>query len=254
MNESRKLSVLPVGNLIAFFVTIVVNALSVILPLNGRTPSEISDSYPNLFTPAGYVFSIWSVIYILLFIFSVYQALPNQRDNPILKEIGVYFILSCGANITWIFLWHYEYIVLSVVPMFILLGSLIMIYLRLDIGRAQKVSRAEKLCVHLPFSVYLGWITVAPIANVAAALVSIGWNGFGISDIAWTMVMISTATLLTAIVTLTRRDIGYGLVIIWALGGIIFKQIHVLEIVSTAVIGLMIIIITFTYSSLRSRI
>lgn len=254
MNQSRKLLVLQLGNLIAFLGTLVVNALSVALPLNGRTPAEISDSYPNLFTPAGYVFSIWSVIYLLLFLFSVYQALPSRRDKPFLKKISVYFILSCGANITWIFLWHYEYIVLSVVPMFALLGSLIVVYLRLDIGRAQQVTRGEKLCVHLPFSVYLGWITVAPIANIAAALVSIGWDGFGISDIAWTMVMMSTATLLTAIVTLTRKDIGYGLVIIWALGGIIFKQIQILEIVSTAVIGLIIIIVTFTYSSLRSRI
>jgi len=254
MNQSRKLMVLQLGNLIAFLGTLAVNTLSVALPLNGRTPAEISDSYPNLFTPAGYVFSIWSVIYLLLFLFSVYQALPSRRDQPFLQKISVYFILSCGANIAWIFLWHYEYIVLSVVPMFALLGSLIMVYLRLDIGRAQQVTRGEKLCVHLPFSVYLGWITVAPIANVAAALVSIGWDGFGISDIAWTMVMMSTATLLTAIVTLTRRDIGYGLVIIWALVGIIFKQIHIIEIVSNAVIELMIIMITFTYSSLRSRI
>ncbi len=231
-----------------------VNALSVALPLNGRTPSEISDSYPNLFTPAGYVFSIWSVIYILLFIFSVYQALPNQKDKPILKKIGFYFILSCLANITWIFLWHYEYIILSVLVMFILLGSLIMIYLRLDIGRAQNIAKMEKLCVHLPFSVYLGWITVAPIANVAAALVSIGWDGFGVGEITWTMLMMAMATLLTAIVTLTRRDIGYGLVIIWAFGGIIFKQIRILEIVSTAVLGLMIIIFTLAYSNLRSRI
>jgi len=157
------------------------------------------------------------------------------------------------ANITWIFLWHYEYIVLSVVPMFALLVSLIMIYLRLDIGRYQQVSREEKLYVHLPFSVYLGWITVATIANIAAALVSIGWNGFGISDITWTMMMIVIATLLTVTIILTRRDIGYGLVIIWALGGIIFKQIQILEIVSTAALGSLAIIITLVYSIFHSR-
>lgn len=253
MDQSRKFSVIQFGNLIAFLGTVTVNALSVILPLNGRTPSEISDSYPNLFTPAGYVFSIWSVIYILLFLFSVYQALQSQKDRSFLKKISIYFLLSCMANITWIFLWHYEYIVLSVVPMFALLGSLIMIYLRLDIGRYQQVSREEKLYVHLPFSVYLGWITVATIANIAAALVSIGWNGFGISDITWTMMMIVIATLLTVTIILTRRDIGYGLVIIWALGGIIFKQIQILEIVSTAALGSLAIIITLVYSIFHSR-
>jgi len=253
MDQSRKFSVIQFGNLIAFLGTVTVNALSVILPLNGRTPSEISDSYPNLFTPAGYVFSIWSVIYILLFLFSVYQALQSQKDRSFLKKISIYFLLSCMANITWIFLWHYEYIVLSVVPMFALLVSLIMIYLRLDIGRYQQVSREEKLYVHLPFSVYLGWITVATIANIAAALVSIGWNGFGISDITWTMMMIVIATLLTVTIILTRRDIGYGLVIIWALGGIIFKQIQILEIVSTAALGSLAIIITLVYSIFHSR-
>lgn len=253
MDQSRKFSVIQFGNLIAFLGTVTVNALSVILPLNGRTPSEISDSYPNLFTPAGYVFSIWSVIYILLFLFSVYQALQSQKDRSFLKKISIYFLLSCMANITWIFLWHYEYIVLSVVPMFALLGSLIMIYLRLDIGRSQQVSREEKIFVHLPFSVYLGWITVATIANIAAALVSIGWNGFGISDITWTMMMIVIATLLTVTIIITRRDIGYGLVIIWALGGIIFKQIQILEIVSTAALGSLAIIITLVYSIFHSR-
>lgn len=253
MDQSRKFSVIQFGNLIAFLGTVTVNALSVILPLNGRTPSEISDSYPNLFTPAGYVFSIWSVIYILLFLFSVYQALQSQKDRSFLKKISIYFLLSCMANITWIFLWHYEYIVLSVVLMFALLGSLIMIYLRLDIGRSQQVSREERLYVHLPFSVYLGWITVATIANIAAALVSIGWNGFGINDITWTMMMILIATLLTVTIILTRRDIGYGLVIIWALGGIIFKQIQIIEIVSTAALGSLAIIITLVYSIFHSR-
>lgn len=253
MDQSRKFSFIQFGNLIAFLGTVTVNALSVILPLGGKTPSEISDSYPNLFTPAGYVFSIWSVIYILLFLFSVYQALQSQKDRSFLKKLSIYFLLSCMANITWIFLWHYEYIVLSVVPMFALLGSLIMIYLRLDIGRSQQVSREEKLYVHLPFSVYLGWITVATIANIAAALVSIGWNGFGISDITWTMMMIVIATLLTDTIILTRRDIGYGLVIIWALGGIIFKQIQIVEIVSTAALGSLAIIITLVYSIFHSR-
>lgn len=253
MDQSKKFPALQFGNFIAFLGTITVNALSVILPLNGRTPSEISDSYPTLFTPAGYVFSIWSVIYVLLFLFSVYQALPGQRDRSFLKKISIYFLLSCMANITWIFLWHYDYIVLSVVPMFALLGSLIIIYLRLDIGRSQQVSREEKLYVHLPFSVYLGWITVAPIANVAAALVSIGWNGFGMSDINWTIIMIVIATLLTITVILTRRDIGYSLVIIWALGGIIFKQTNIPQIVSTATLGTLTIIIALIYSFFHSR-
>jgi hypothetical protein len=191
--------------------------------LNGKTTGEISDLYPTLVTPAGYVFAIWGLIYILLLIFVVFQALPSQEGKAFQKEIGVLFVLSSAFNIVWLFLWQYGHITLSVLPMFALLATLIMIYLRLNIGKSN-ASLKEKLTVHLPFSAYLGWITIASIADVATALVSINWDGFGLSATTWAIALIVVALAITLLVTFTRRDIAYCLVILWALVGIAVKQ------------------------------
>jgi benzodiazapine receptor len=211
-------------NIIAFVFTVTINGLAGGTTLiGGKVTAEVSDSNPTLITPAGYVFSIWGIIYVLLGIFVVYQALPRNRGKDFQKKIGWLFTLSSIANIVWIFLWQLEYLVFSVVLIFFLLATLILIYLRLDIGRS-KVAIGEKLAVHLPFSVYLGWITIASIANVAVALVSLKWNGFGISSETWAIVVIIVALLITLIVLATRRDMAYSLVIIWALIGIAAKQ------------------------------
>ena len=252
MAISKKLVFLQGANLGALLMIIVVNALANILPLNGKTTGEISDSYPNLFTPAGYVFSIWGLIYAFLLIFAVFQALPGQRGKTFIHKVGYFFVLSCIANISWIFLWHYEQIILSLVPMFALLITLIVIYLRLNIGRSN-VPLKEKLYVHLPFSVYLGWITVAPIANVAAALTAINWDGWGIGDVTWTISVIIIAIIITLAVIITRKDIAYSLVIVWALVGIVFKQTENQSIVITASIGSVVIVIALALRLIRTK-
>jgi len=244
--------VLKGANFAAFLMTVIVNALSNILPLNGRTTAEVSDLYSNLFTPAGYVFSIWGVIYLLLLIFVLYQILP-KKETEFLPKISYLFVLSSIANIVWIFLWHYEQIVLSTIPMLVLLASLIAIYLRLQIGKSD-VSLNEKLAVHLPFSVYLGWITVATIADVAAALTAIDWDGLGINEVTWTVLVIIVALMITVGVIYTRKDVGYSLVIIWALGGIIVKQMENQSIVLTCGIGVIIVAIALVLSVVLKRL
>jgi hypothetical protein len=227
MTPRGKKRALQVGNILAMIITIIVNGLAVILPLNGKTTEYLSDKYPNLFVPAGLTFSIWGIIYILWVVFAVYQARDlfkkDETEMPFLHQITYLFILSSAANSAWIFAWHYEYVGLSLLIMIILLFSLLAIYLRLDIGRA-KVAMAEKLCVHVPFSVYLGWITVATIANVTAFLVSINWDGFGISPLIWTILVISVGVLITLLMLILRKDIAYSLVVLWALLGIWIKR------------------------------
>ncbi len=252
METSKSLVFLQIANVGAFIATVIVNALANILPLNGKTTGEISNSYPNLFTPAEYVFSIWGLIYALLLIFVIFQATPGQKETNFLRKIGYFFVLGSIANISWIFLWHYEQIVLSIIPMFVLLGTLIAIYLRLQIGRSN-VPLKEKLYVHLPFSVYLGWITVAPIANVASALVAINWDGWGISEVTWTVLVIIVALIITSSVIITRKDIAFSLVIVWALIGIIFKQIEIQSIVITASLSVIVIIVFIVASMLKIK-
>jgi hypothetical protein len=244
---------LRIANIVAFVLVVIVNILANLLPLNGRTTASISDSYPTLITPAGYVFSIWGVIYALLLVFTVFQALPSNRDKPFLRQIGYFFLLSSLANAVWLFMWHYGHIALSVVPMFVLLTSLIFIYTRLQIGRSA-VAMRERLSVHVPLSVYLGWITVASIANVAAAAVSLDLNGLGLGEVTWAVLVIIIALLITLGVIVTRRDIAYSLVIVWALVGIALKQSSYQSIVWSAGISAAIVLVAVVAVNLRSVI
>jgi hypothetical protein len=227
MTSRGRKKALQVGNILAMIITIFVNALAVILPLNGKTTEYLSDQYPNLFVPAGITFSIWGIIYILWVVFAVYQARDlfkkEEIEMPFLHQITYLFILSSAANSAWIFAWQYEYVGVSLFLMIILLFSLLAIYVRLNIGRST-VSMIERLCVHAPFSVYLGWITVATIANVTAFLVSVNWDGFGISPLIWTLLVISVGVLITLLMLALRKDIAYSLVVFWAFLGIWIKR------------------------------
>jgi hypothetical protein len=204
-------------------VTIVVNGLANALPINGLTTGEISDRFQVYFVPAGYVFSIWGVIYLGLIAFAIFQALPSQRENPRLRASGWWISLGGLANIAWIFLWHYEQFPLTLIAMLVLLTTLIVTYLRLGIGRTA-VPTAEVWATRLPFSIYLGWITVATVANVTSVLDYVQWDGFGIAPEIWMGIVLAVVLAIAALVNFTRRDVAYAAVILWALAGIAVKH------------------------------
>ncbi|MGD0451653.1 MAG: tryptophan-rich sensory protein [Candidatus Bathyarchaeia archaeon] len=218
--ENRNPSYRRFVNIVAFVAVVIVNGLAgATSVIGGRNTAQVSNSFPTLITPAGYVFSIWGIIYILLGVFVVYQALPSQQGKSFQSKIGWLFVLSCIANVVWLFLWQFEFLTVTVPVMFLLLASLILIYVRVGIGKTNAPPR-EKLAVYVPFSVYLGWITVASIANVATTLVSLNWAGFGLNAQIWAALIVVLVLIITALVIATRRDIAYALVIIWALVGI----------------------------------
>jgi benzodiazapine receptor len=214
------------ANALSVALALTVNILASALPLNGQNTGEISNRLKIYFVPAGYVFAIWGVIYIFWIAFTVYQFLPTHRQSPRLRKLGYFFALSGVFNAAWLFCWHYNQLGLSVLVMLALLGVLIASYLKLNVGRAP-VSNAEKWCVDIPFSVYLGWITVATVANVSGFLFSINWNGFGIEPQVWAVNMLVVASLLGLLMALTRRDSGYLFVLVWAFIGIAVKQASV---------------------------
>ena len=220
MNKDTFRQVLVVLAVIAVFA---VNIIAVALPLNGLDTGEISDRFDIYFVPAGYVFSIWSLIYLGLIAYAIFQALPGQKENPRLRSTGYLFVFSCLANIIWLFLWHYEVFHFTLVAMLALLLSLISIYLRLGVGRVQ-VSTGEKWCVQIPFSTYLGWITVATIANATQLLYFLGWNGWGISPEIWAVIMLAAGVIISAVMSLRRADIAYSLVLVWAYIGIALEH------------------------------
>jgi hypothetical protein len=218
---------IKIFTIITFIAMVVVNFLANSLPINNRSTGTISDAYPNLFAPAGLTFSIWGLIYLLLAGYVLYQFMPfkekrSQKKELLLKKINILFIATSIANISWIFAWHYDIIGLSVVIMAVLLILLIKIA---DIIRVEKMTTLEKIFISTPFSIYFGWITVAAIANITIFLVSIGWNGFGIADFIWTSIILLIGSLIGILRMHKDKNIAYGLVLIWAYLGILFKHL-----------------------------
>lgn len=202
-------------------ITLVINILADALPINHLGTGTISDMFHVYFVPAGYVFSIWGLIYIGLIAYAIYQALPAQRENPRLQSTGWWIALGGVANSAWIFLWHYELFTWTLVAMLLLLATLIVTYLQLGIGRT-KVTLSETWAVRVPFSIYLGWITVATVANVSDVL-SLHGNGWGVSPETWMVVVLAAVFVIALLMNLSRRDIAYALVLLWALAGIAVK-------------------------------
>lgn len=243
MNNTRSYSRLPqvIVNITALVVTLILNALATTLPLGGRTTAEISDSFNLLFVPAGYVFSIWGLIYLALIGFAVLQALPAQQNNRAMRATGWWFAATCVANSLWILLWQYGYYPLTLVMMLTLLASLIVIYRRL--AASGNPDTATRWLVRFPFSLYLGWISVATIANVSAVLVNVGWDGSPLSAVTWTVVMIAVAAALSLLMSYRHRDLTYSGVIVWALIGILVKQTAYVPIVAACGIAIGVIVL-----------
>ena len=211
------------ANLLSVILALTVNVLASVLPLNGQNTGEISDRFRVYFVPAGYVFSIWGIIYIGWIAFTIFQFLPSQKENPRLRRLGYLFAISNVLNAAWLFCWHYNLFGLSVLVMLALLGLLIASYLRLDVNRSSATG-SEYWCVDVVFSIYLGWITVATVANITDLLYFVGWGGFGIPAQSWAVIMLAVASLLGLAMALTRRDVGYLAVLVWAFAGIAVKQ------------------------------
>ena len=241
-----------IANLISTLIALTVNILASALPLNGQNTGEISDRFQVYFVPAGYVFAIWFLIFIGWLVFAVYQFLPAQKESPRLRRLGYLFAISGLVNAAWLFAWHYNYFVLSVLLMLTLLGLLIASYLRLDVNRVS-VSRSERWSVDIPVSIYLGWITVATVANITSWLYSVDWNGFGISAPVWAVIMIVVASIVGLLMALTRRDAAYLFVLVWSCIGIAVKQADVANVAVTAWIGAGAMLILAVYGLTRRQ-
>lgn len=241
------------GNIAALILVLVVNGLANALPIGGRTTGEVSANYESLFTPAGFTFSIWGLIYTGLIVFIVYQALPVKRENVALGRIHKMFKVNCVANALWIVAWHYDFIGLSLLLMLVILVSLIRIYNLLGIANGP-ASLGRKLCVHLPFSLYTGWIAIATIANISALQAGMGWNDLGLDAVNWTLIKLAVAAAIAATVVLRRGDLAFGLVAVWASYGIVVKQAATPEVsaaAETVAVAALLLVLTEGYRTLR---
>ncbi len=210
---------LQILNGVAFIATIFMNYLSNTGKMNNTTIGEVSGGLQTLFTPAGYAFAIWGLIYLLLLGYILYQGrslFVKVRDDAFVLKIGWWFVISCIANSLWIVSWIYEFTGLSCVFIFLLLFSLLKIVWnnRMELWDAPI---SVILFLWWPFVIYSGWVTVASIANVSAYLVKIGWDGFGISPVVWTVIMIVIASSINLVITWKRNMREFALVGAWAL-------------------------------------
>ncbi len=236
----------------ALLAVIAFNVLSVTLPLGGRSVEQVSAMYQNLFTPAGFTFSIWSVIYAGLVAFTLYQFLPSQADNRVVQRVAVLFIISCLLNVGWLLAWHFLWIGFSVVLMALLLLTLIVVYLQVT-GRAKERTPAYRLMVALPFRLYLGWISVATMANVSAYLVSTGWTGGPLSETGWALSLMGAVVILGLLALWTRRDLFFTLVLVWGLAGIAAGQAHETAVLIGGIAAALLLLAATVYFVIKQR-
>jgi hypothetical protein len=238
------------GNIIALAVTIVVNVLANALPIAGKTTGQVSDKYFSLFTPAGLTFSIWGLIYMALIAFAIYQALPAQRDNESLARIGVFFKVSCVANALWLVLWHLEWLVPSLMMMVLLLATLVRIYGLLEIP-SRAAATGRQWLVEAPFSLYLGWISVATIANASAVQSALYWNDLWLDATAWTLAKIALAGAIACVVSLRRHEVVFPLVVAWAAWGISRGQADTPAVSGAAMTVMLVVALVALYEAQR---
>lgn len=237
-------------NLFSYVAMLVVNGLANALPIGGRTTGQISAMFPVLVTPASYAFSIWGLIYLLLGLFVFSQVFVKWRNEPVLEKIGPWFLASSVFNIMWILLWHHVYIVSSVFMMLALLLALITIYQRIRWEDVNTPNVADRFLIYLPFSVYLGWISVASIVNISVALSSVGWRAWGLSESTWAVIVMVLAALLTVWMASKYRDIAFVLTVVWALIAIGVNQTGLPVVSWTAwliSLGLIILVVLRTF-------
>jgi translocator protein len=241
-------------NLIGFIGMIFINVQANSIPIGGRTTGEISAMFPVLITPASYAFSIWGLIYFLLGIFVILPFLPRWSNLELIKAIGPWFFISCILNIIWILLWHYLYIISSMAIMINLLVTLIVIYNKIYayLKDVQPLIGAKRLFTQLPFSIYLGWISVATIINISIGLTVLEWNQWGFSETFWAVIVLFMAAMLAVLFSYTYRDYTYMLVIIWALVAIGVNQTQYPIVSNTAFILSLCLLIYIPFHSFRN--
>jgi hypothetical protein len=208
--------------------SIAINTLSNVFPLNGVSVGNLSNTLFGSvqIIPANYAFAIWGLIYLGLIGFGIYQLQPTQRENPHLRRSGYLLAIACVAQCVWIYLFLDRLFPLSNLAMLGILVPLMLMYQRLGIGQ-ERVSRAERWFVQIPISVYLGWISVATVVNVAIGLYSLKWDGWGLSPTVWTVVMMTIAAIIATAIAIQRHDTAYVLVIVWALVAIAIRQANI---------------------------
>lgn len=234
-----------VGVWASLLLTLTLNYLSNALPINGQNAGQVSAKFPTFFTPAGFAFSIWGVIYLGFIGFAIYQSLPAQRTHVRVAQARPWVMLNGLLNSAWLPLFHYELMGTALLVILALLFTLIKIHEALQTGRQPAQNTAEIWLARVPFSIYLGWICVATVANASIFLTISGWTGLGLSDPTWSVVMIGVATLVAGVFFWKFADIAFVCVFVWAFWAIHQKQQGVWLVPEAALAGILCLALVF---------
>lgn len=225
----KKIRILSILNFIALLLHIAMSAAVQTKQFNNRDVAEVSNMFPTLFTPAGFTFSIWGIIYLTLMAMCIHHIAVSFRqnashaDNKAITKMGGWFILNNIATAAWLYVWTHLQIAIAEILIVIQLISLVAIHSRLDIYAINR-PLSNKIFTQVPLSIYLGWISIATIANTAVYLTSLHWSGWGLPADAWTLIMIIIALVLSIAMIFLRDNVFFALVVVWALAGIFFRQ------------------------------
>jgi|SRR5690625_1696381 len=235
---------LQLSNGVALVAMLIINYLATTGALNGRTVGSVSDQYQSLFTPAGYAFSIWSLIYIGLLAFVIYQGrslFNSSADDEVVDQVGWWFVITSIANILWILTWIYDYTGLSILIMILLLYGLIRIIFRTNM-EMDDAPMHRIAFVWWPFSLYSGWISVALFANISAWLTKIEWQGLGVSEVGWTLFIIALVGIIHLTATWTRNLREFALVGTWGLVAVAVTNWGGVPVVAWASLGVAVLL------------
>lgn len=247
---------LAILNLLSVILVIGVNYISQALRLNNTTIGEISRQYDNLFTPASYAFAIWGIIFIGLFAYGIFQvrgSFFSEKPSEFISQTGYWFVLANVLNSLWVIAFVYDYTGLSVLIMLGILFFLIKIILNTNMA-GWHAPKSTIAFVWWPICLYSGWIAVATIANIAAYLTKIGWEGAPFSEVIWTVIMITIATLLNVVMIWKRNMREFAAVGVWALFAIYIRHKDTLELIAyTALAGSLIILVYMGWHGFQNR-
>lgn len=198
-------------------VTLVINTLGALGLINGLSQKEISDRYITLITPSPSTFSIWSVIYTLLILSVVVMAIKKKDTyyQKAMDEITLLFRISCVLNVFWIVAFSFVQIELSVLFIFVFVLVLARICQKLA-----RIQTGKRFLLPLTFGLYTGWLFIATVVNIAAALVKSNWNGFGLSQEIWAVATLGVSVVLVYFVLQSIKNVVFPLPVAWAYLGI----------------------------------
>ncbi len=242
------------ANALTLVAVLVVNGMAGAGTLSGESIGVLANRYASYLLPAGYVFGIWSLIYLTLLVFVGDQLLPGRRDAPVVERVGWGWVINGVLNIAWVVLFSFGLFGAALVVMVLLLIDLVVLHVRITEG-PETLGWRDRLVVRWPFDLYLAWISVALIANTAQYLTYLEWGGLGISGETWSVVMMAVATALGGVMALWRRAWIFPLVVAWAVWGIgaRYADVELLRSAATVLTGISVVLAVAGLAIRRER-